>query len=120
MTRGGDLAGRCRSSGNEGRKDKSRLTFRFGFGLGPDRFTGFRATPEPRTGLWVQFSPYAELWTRPGSSSPKFRTELRQPYFSATEKSSLGGWPVTVAEVYHDINTIRLKLRKHKSQKTNQ
>ena len=85
MTRGGDLAGRCRSSGNEGRKDKLRLTFRFGFGPGPDRFAGFGATPEPRTGLWVRVSPDAELWTGPGSGSPKFRsgpkfgTELRQP-----------------------------------------
>ena len=49
MTRGGDLAGRggCQSSGNKDRKDKSRLTFRFRFRPGPDRFAGLGQPPNP-------------------------------------------------------------------------
>ena len=33
--------------------------------------------------------------------------------FCASQKSSLGGWPVGVAEFYYNITTICLKLRKH-------
>ena len=35
----------------QGQVTYSKLTFRFGFGPGPDGFTGFGLTPEPRTGL---------------------------------------------------------------------
>jgi len=52
----------------------------------PDGFTGFGPSPEPGTRLWVRFGPDTELWTRPRSGSPrfrsepKFRTELQHPY----------------------------------------
>jgi len=54
-----------------------------------------QALPEPRTRLWVQFSPNAEPCTRPGSSSPrfgsepKFRTDLWQPYVDMMDFSQI-------------------------------
>jgi len=47
------------------------------FGPGPDGFTRFRPTPKPGTGLSVQFSPNAESWTRPGSSSLKVQVQTK-------------------------------------------
>jgi len=46
---------------------------------GSRRVHQVRATPEPRTGLWVRFSPSAESWTGPGSGSLKVqvRTKVR-------------------------------------------
>ena len=65
------------------RQDASGLG---GYGLDwSERVHQFKTSPEPVTRLWVQFSPYAELRTGPGSGSarfrsePKFRTELQQP-----------------------------------------
>src|SRR5260221_9249747 len=62
------------------RREKVRVRF------GPNPVHHFWAPPEPRTGLWVRFRPYADPRTglRSGSekfrSDPRFRTGLRNHY----------------------------------------
>ena len=84
MTRGGDLAGRCRSSGNEGRKDKSRPS-----GSGSDRVRtgslGSGQPPNPELDFGSGSAPVLNLGLDLGPvhwrfrSGPKFGTELRHP-----------------------------------------